>query len=213
MKAGIFIPDHVVHMYFGDQIVVNGKISPFMNVSRRLYSFRIVGLGPDETFVLSFGPLLNMTLTSGVQVESLRVSTGEMFQIQVNFAVLPHDVSSIVLICLARPERRFVMQFRVSNVPGRSSLTPFIMARPSSQVLKSPTLPIVFRNFTLSTTAAQNKSMINWMSINNLGFEDLTEFVRKGSVEVWTFVNLAMMKVCSILLNVFFFYPFFSLFF
>jgi FtsP/CotA-like multicopper oxidase with cupredoxin domain len=57
-------------MYTGDQIAVNGKIFPFKTVSRSLYSFRIVNIGPDEVFLLSFGSGLNMTLSSGVSVNS-----------------------------------------------------------------------------------------------------------------------------------------------
>jgi hypothetical protein len=100
------------------------------------------------------------------------VSTGELYHVHVDFALLASSVESVVLECLFRVPHREIMQFRLAPGSATRSIAAFAPKQEAAPVVPKDA---VRRNFRLGTTAPEDPSMINWMSINGLGFHDIRE--------------------------------------
>lgn len=125
------------------------------------------------------------------------VSTGELYHVQVDFAQLSSNISSIVLFCNFRHPNRSVLKFLVSPDVVTSSIVPFDRAQNFQR--KSVQIPpgTVFRNFSLGTTQAENASMINWMSINDLVSKALIDLVRFALFSKLAFFFERDLTICA----------------
>ncbi len=186
--------------FFGDFILVNGKVNPFLNVNRGKYRFRALnGSGSRTlTLALSDGASFQQIGTDGgllgapVTLTSLTIMPGERADLIMDFsnyapgtqitltnsapAPFPGDPGVGVI-----PN---VMQFRVQAAAGFTGSIPTTL-RPMTPY--DPALAAENRDFTLQNFAATCTGN-RWM-INGLDWDTITEFPHLDTTEVWNFIN------------------------
>lgn len=194
-------------MFLGDVLVVNGKIWPFLRVERRQYRFRLLNGSNSRSYTIelpgtgfyqigSDGGFLN----SPVWLTELILTPGERADIVIDFSqfgrgenvVLSNTASPMFGHPGEEPEKDIndIIQFRVRGGVVENDITfpidslyfdgPGVVAIPESDVS-------VVRDFKLDDIPDPNLGS-KWL-INELGYDDITEFVKPGAVEKWNFVN------------------------
>jgi spore coat protein A len=187
--------------YFGDVMLVNGKVWPFLNVEPRMYRFRI--LNGCNARILSLdigGPALWQIGAEGglfdvpVAVKRMVLSPAERADLLVDFSkfagqtlvmknhVPPKPVSN------PAPALEAVMQIRV----GTSLTNPGPSAIPSSLPGRKADLqdPATTRYITLNEVDPEE---VNWfLNLNGVHFDagPTTETPQVGTVEDWVYVNV-----------------------
>jgi spore coat protein A len=187
--------------YFGDVMLVNGKVWPFLNVEPRLYRLRILngcnarilnlGIGGVKTLwqIGAEGGLWDVP----VPVKQLVLGPAERADVLVDFSglagqapvlrnsKLPAPVSS------PGPTLTTVMQFRVGTSvtqPGPTTIPTSLPGRKAD--LPAPTTT---RFITLNEVGAETAGW--FLNLNGLHFEDpATETPTVGTVEDWVYINL-----------------------
>jgi len=186
--------------YFGDVMVVNGKVWPFLNVEPRMYRFRILNGCNARILNLDVGgPKLWQIGAEGglwdipVPVKSLALAPAERADVLIDFSkfagqtltVLNHKPRSP--ISTPAPELPQVMQIRVGTTvsqPGPSSI-------PSSLPGRAANLgsPVATRYITLNEI---DPGEVEWfLNLNGTHFEaPVTETPKVGTIEDWVYVNM-----------------------
>lgn len=119
--------------FFGDTAVVNGAVTPHLDVSARKYRFRVLNGSNARTFeiALSGGASFEVIASDGglleapVTVTRLRITPGERYDIVVDFS--SYGVGSHVVLNNddgARPSIDALMQFRVTGTVVDTSAVP-----------------------------------------------------------------------------------------
>lgn len=176
---------------FGEAMLVNGKLSPYLDVEPRLYRFRILNASNGRFFHLSLSsgqPFHQIGTEQGLLPSALDVSDfvaapAERVDILIDFR--GHDGDKVVL----RSESFELLQFRVgkaargggpADVP--KSLRP-VPVMPESSAVKVRRIPIV------EDKAPNGDSMM--MMLGGMHWSmPVTENPKLDDVEVWEFVNL-----------------------
>jgi len=187
--------------YFGDTMLVNGKVWPFLEIEPRLYRFRvlngcnarILNLNIPGTRMWQIGAEGGLW-DKPVPVTRLVLAPAERADVLIDFSRLaggilpmknlnpPHPVST------PAPPLTQVMEIRVgtrirqpgpssipSNLPGRAAIVPGEVARK--------------RYITLNEIGAETAGWV--LTLNSMDFESaVTETPRVGTVEDWVYVNL-----------------------
>jgi spore coat protein A len=175
---------------FGDAILVNGKLFPFLEVEPRKYRFRVLNAANARFFhlALSGGQEFHQIgtdlgfLSAPVALKSLMIAPGERADLILNFSSRGGErivVTSDSLI---------VMQFRVSKtaVPETSSL-PSIL-RPVPKIPESAAVKTRLLTLGEKDDKAGNSMM---MLLNNAHWSmPVTESPALNSVEIWNLLNL-----------------------
>jgi spore coat protein A len=186
--------------FFGQQMLVNGKVWPYLEVKQGKYRLRLLngcnsrvlrlGLSDGATFQV-IGTELGL-LTSPVARTSLLLAPGERAEIVIDFAsyaagthiVLTNDAPAPFPGDPGVGVIPNVMRFDVVASPGH------VAALPASLRLVVP-IPaaeaVVTRDLALrkSPDACTGSA---WL-INDLRFGDITETPTLGSTEIWRFIN------------------------
>ena len=186
--------------YFGDVMLVNGKVWPYLNVEPRMYRFRI--LNGCNARILSLdigGPNLWQIGAEGglwdipVPVRQLVLAPAERADLLVDFSTFAGG--SLVLmnhkprkpVSTPAPQLEQVMQFRV----GRTVSQPGPISIPSNLPGRAASLnnPVATRYITLNEIDPEE---VEWyLNLSALHFEDaVTETPRVGTVEDWVYINL-----------------------
>ena len=198
------IPDVTwIGEYFGDVMLVNGFVWPFLDVEPRMYRFRI--LNGCNARILSLDipgvTMFQIGAEGGmwhapVQVSQLVLAPAERADVVVDFRKLagarlpmknhkpPHPVSN------PAPSLEQVMQIRVGRTvtqPGPSAI-PSTLPGGHDAILPDPmTTP---RFITLNEVAAETAAW--FLNLNGVRFNDgpPTELPAVGTVEDWVFINM-----------------------
>ena len=188
--------------YFGDVMLVNGKVWPFLDVEPRLYRFRILNGCNSRILNLDIGgaSMWQIGAEGGmwdepVPVRQVVLAPAERADVLVDFSRLagarlpvknlhpPRPVST------PAPPLTDVMQIRVGKTvsnPGPTSIPTRLPGRaadiPADQVATT-------RYITLNEIGVDT---VNWvLLLNAADFEEAaTETPRAGTVEDWVYVNL-----------------------
>ncbi|KAL5228859.1 hypothetical protein ABZP36_017124 [Zizania latifolia] len=206
--------------YFGEVITVNGKAWPFVNVQRRRYRLRILNASNARYFniTLSNGTLTlpfhvigtdGTYLSKPVTVSNLVLSTAEIFDVIVDFSLLPPTTGWIEMLNSApypfpngsnQTDPQVdgkVMKFVVkalngtldNDMPDNSKVPEHGVPYASVTALPPPTMTRIitlfehFNNDSLKTT--------HHLDINKLGLRDpATEKPKSGTTELWQVINL-----------------------
>lgn len=186
--------------YFGDVMLVNGKVWPFLDVEPRLYRFRILNGCNARILNLNIpGARMWQIGAEGglwdipVRVKRLVLAPAERADVLVDFgplagARLPmKNLNPPKPVSTPAPPLTQVMEIRVGtsitesgpssipkNLPGRAANLPD---------------PATTRYITLNEIGAET---VNWvLLLNAADFEDTpTESPRVGTVEDWVYINL-----------------------
>jgi spore coat protein A, manganese oxidase len=186
--------------YFGDVMLVNGKVWPFLNVEPRMYRFRILNGCNARILNLDIGgPTFWQIGAEGgmwdipVPVKNLVMGPAERADVLVDFSKFPgarlvmknHRPHSPV--SNPAPQLPQVMQIRVGTTvtqPGPSSI-------PSSLPGRAANLsnPVATRYITLNEIDVDEPTW--FLNLNGLHFEDpITETPKVGTVEDWIYINV-----------------------
>lgn len=199
--AQIYVSPVFQQNAYYEHTMVNGRIAPYMRVTRGKYRFRLLnGSGfRVYNFTLSVPTLRMVAIASdggllerAVEVPNVQMLSGERVEIVVDFATLDAGVNTVELVSNFVFDKRPpvpVLQFRI--VPG----TPWTLPLPELLVPLPPlaSVPVAQeRAFELAELATPrlcggNSHMV-W-TINGLLYDQLTEFVTAGTTEVWRFDN------------------------
>jgi spore coat protein A len=191
--------DHV----FGDKVMVNGKVWPYLDVKKGKYRFRIVNGSGSRVYTLALSPpsgVLNFTVignelgllpapVSGVG--QLTIAPGERYDVVVNFAGLNTGDEVLLENEAGAPfpngtvDLTDVMKFRVLAAAGDTDPLPATL-RPVVPI--DPASAVATRDLRLKRSGDDGCGRQNWL-INNLGFHDITEYPELGTVEIWRFIN------------------------
>jgi spore coat protein A len=187
--------------YFGDVMLVNGKVRPFLNVEPRLYRFRILNGCNARVMDLHIGGarLWQIGAEGGmwdkpVPVKHLVLAPAERADVIVDFrhsAGQTHYVTNTTPrgpVSTPAPPLAAVMQLRVGTTvtqPGPTTV-------PASLPGRRATLPAPHKRrfITLNEVAPETASWT--LNLNTADFEKSrpTERPKAGTVEDWLFVNM-----------------------
>jgi spore coat protein A len=186
--------------YFGDVMLVNGKVWPFLNVEPRLYRFRILNGCNARILNLGIGgaQMWQIGAEGGmwdqpVPVRQLVLAPAERADVLVDFRRSPgktlvvKNSSPPRPVVTPAPSLTAVMQLRVAatvSQPGPSTIPASLPGRAAN--LPAPTTT---RYITLNEIGVDTAGW--FLNLNGLHFEDAaTETPTVGTVEDWVYVNL-----------------------
>jgi spore coat protein A, manganese oxidase len=185
--------------YFGDAMLVNGKVWPFVDVEPRLYRFRILNGCNARILNLSGGGLRFWQIGGDggmwdrpVRLRRLVLAPAERADVLVDFSGLAGN--TIVLrngrppapVATPAPPLTAVMQIRVGTTVSRPGPT----AIPTTLPGRAADLrdPIRTRYITLNEVAPESAA---WrLTVNGAPFGFAAETPRAGTIEDWVYINL-----------------------
>ena len=188
--------------YFGDVMLVNGKVWPFLDVEPRMYRFRI--LNGCNARILSLdigGPVLWQIGAEGgmfdvpVAVRDVVLAPAERADVLVDFsrfagetlAMKNHKPSKPV--SNPAPQLEQVMQIRVGTTvkhPGPGAIPSHLQGGRKADLPH----PVTTRYITLNEIDAETEDW--FLDINGLRFDEgpVSENPRVGTVEDWVYINM-----------------------
>jgi spore coat protein A len=191
--------------YFGDVMLVNGKVWPFLDLEPRLYRFRILNGCNARILNLGLGgaPMWQIGAEGGmwdrsVPVRQLVLAPAERADVVVDFSRLAGRTTVVANhkppqpVVTPAPELPQVMQIRVGTTvsqPGPTTVPANLPGRAAN--LPGPDLT---RYITLNEVAADTDRW--FLNLNGMHFREpgepitATETPRVGTVEDWVYVNL-----------------------
>jgi spore coat protein A len=188
--------------YFGDVMLVNGRVWPFLNVEPRLYRFRILNGCNARNLNLGLGGarLWQIGAEGGmwdvpVPVKNLVLAPAERADVIADFrpsrgqTLVMKNASPPKPVVTPAPPLTAVMQIRVGTAVsqrGPTTVPPRLPGRAAEL-----TGPVAATRFI--TLNEVDPATANWsLNLNGLDFEISapTETPRAGTVEDWVFVNM-----------------------
>jgi spore coat protein A len=187
--------------YFGDTMLVNGKVWPFLDVEPRLYRFRVLNGCNARILNLDIpgAPMWQIGAEGGlwdvpVPVARLVLAPAERADVLVDFgrlagAMLPvKNLNPPRPVATPAPPLPQVMQIRVGNTitrRGPTSIPAYLPGRAASV----PGPVAVTRYITLNEIAAETNQWV--LLLNAADFEESpTELPHVGTTEDWVYINL-----------------------
>jgi spore coat protein A len=186
--------------FFGDTILVNGKVWPYLNVKQGKYRFRVLDGSNSRTYrlALSTGAPFHVIgmegglLPAPVMVNEITLGPGERADVVVDFA--PYAPGTEIFLVNSAPAPfpgvpgvgviPDVMKFVVTSQPGHTAVLPAAL-RALETLQESDA--VVTRDFELRKTSEPCAGTM-WQ-INGLGWHDVTEYPELGTTEIWRFIN------------------------
>ncbi|HEV8337190.1 MAG TPA: multicopper oxidase domain-containing protein [Candidatus Polarisedimenticolia bacterium] len=189
--------------WFGDKVMVNGKIWPYLSVKKGKYRFKLLNGSTSRVYTLSLVPpsgTLNFTVVGDEGglleapvpgVGSLTIGPGERYEVIVDFVGYASGDHILLQNSAAAPfpngvpDLPQVMEFRVTNQAGDVDPIPATL-RPIQRL--NPAQAVQTRDFRLKQDLTDGCGRSMW-SINSLRFDDITEYPELGTVEIWRYIN------------------------
>jgi spore coat protein A len=187
--------------YFGDTMLVNGKVWPFLEIEPRMYRFRILNGCNARILNLDIGGagFWQIGAEGGmfdipVPVKELVLAPAERADVLVDFTKFAGQTLVVKNqkpprpVTTPAPSLEQVMQLRVGTTvshPGPNSI-PSTLAGGRMADLSDP---VATRYITLNEIDIDDPTW--FLNLNGVHFgEDVTEVPKVGTVEDWVFVNL-----------------------
>ncbi len=197
--------------FFADTPVINGKAYPYLDAQPRRYRFRLINGSNARFYGLHFQlnendlPFWVIGSDGGllprpVAKTTLLIAPGERYDLIVDFTGVPLD--SVVMLTNDAPapypgggetEIPVLMQINVNTPvpatdPDRSVLPSQLKLISRPNLLPTPGIPP--RDIVLKENADEFDNPVEVM-LNGYHFMDpTTDFVKKGTVETWNWINL-----------------------
>jgi len=191
--------DHV----FGDKVMVNGKVWPYLDVKKGKYRFRIVNGSGSRVYTLSLTPSSGSLAFTVIGTElgvlespvngvgQLTIAPGERYDVVVNFAGFNTGDTILLENSAGAPfpngpvDVTDVMKFRVTSAAGDTDPLPSTL-RTITRL--NPASAARTRDFRLKKSGLDTCGRQTW-KINDLGWMDVTEYPELGTTEIWRFIN------------------------
>jgi spore coat protein A, manganese oxidase len=187
--------------YFGDTMLVNGKVWPFLNVEPRMYRFRILNGCNARILSLDLGGLSFWQIGAEggmwdrpVPVDKLVLAPAERADVIVDFRGLAGQ--TLVLrnnkprppVSTPAPALSPVMQIRVGTTISQGGPTTVPESLPGRAAELSN--PVATRYITLNEIDPDEPTW--FLNLNGVHFEEspVTETPRVGTIEDWVYINL-----------------------
>jgi spore coat protein A len=190
-------------MFFGDKVLVNGKVWPFLDVKQGKYRLRLLNGSGSRVYTLSFNaPGGGMTFTvignEGGLLESpargvsqLTMGPGERYDIVADFA--PYATNDEIFLENSAPapfpngtvDLTQVMKFVVGPLVGDTDPVPNNL-RTIERLQEGDAIRT--RDFELKKSGLDACGRSYWR-INDLVWDDITEYPELGTTEIWRFIN------------------------
>ncbi len=188
--------------FFGDFILVNGKVWPYLSVKQGKYRFRVLEGSNSRVYRLSLsnGATFwqigtdNGLLPAPVPLTSLTLSPGERADIVIDFAGLAPGTEVILRNDAPAPFPGTpgvgvipnIMKFIVTADPGDTDPLP-------ATLVPVPPIPeseaVADRTFILRKMLDLHCPQGELWAINDLMWDDITEYPVLGTTEIWSWVN------------------------
>jgi spore coat protein A, manganese oxidase len=187
--------------YFGDTMVVNGKVWPFLEVEPRMYRFRILNGCNARILRLDVGgPALWQIGAEGgmwdvpVAVKDLVLAPAERADVLVDFSrfvgqtLVVKNHRPLKPVSTPAPSLESVMQIRVGASVSRRGPTTIPSSLPGRKADVGS--PSTTRYITLNEIDPDEPTW--FLNLNGVHFDagPVTETPRSGTVEEWVYVNL-----------------------
>jgi len=180
---------------YGDVVLMNGKIAPYLELEPRPYRFRIVNASNARFYYLALSdgtPLQQIGSDQGllpraVSKRTLTLAPAERADVVVDFSQLAGQT------LLLKSQALELMQIRVATrqVQVPSALASHPLPRALRSVKRLPGRAAVkTRTLTLNTYSDPKKRMMKMLLNGTSWHEPVTEKPVLGSTEIWEFVNL-----------------------
>lgn len=198
--GSLVYPDMWHEHFFGDVILVNGKVWPYLTVQRGKYRFRVLDGSTSRTYRLTLSngaPFVVIGSDGGllpapVTVDALTLQPGERADVVIDFAayapgteiVLTNDAPAPYPGVAGQGVVPNVMKFVVGSEAGHTAPIPATL-RPFTPIDESEAT--VSRQFLLRKSADPCTGSV-WL-INDMHWDEITERPQLGTTEVWSFVN------------------------
>jgi spore coat protein A, manganese oxidase len=195
------IPDVTwIGEYFGDVMLVNGKVWPFLNVEPRMYRFRVLNGCNARILNLNLGgaPLWQIGAEGGmwdkpVAVKQIVLAPAERADLLIDFSKMPGRILTVgnssppKPVVTPAPSLSQVMQIRVGTTvtqPGPTTIPASLPGR--AAILPEPV------NTRFITLNEINPETADWfLNINGLRFDEAaTENPTAGTIEDWVYINV-----------------------
>jgi spore coat protein A, manganese oxidase len=186
--------------FFGNRIVVNGKVWPYLEVARGKFRFRVLNGANARTFrlALSDGATFHQIGTDGglleapVALTEVTLAPAERADLVLDFAA--YAPGTIVRLVNDAPAPfpgspgvgvvADVLEFRVQSQFGHTNPLPTTL-RPLTRL--QPATAVRNRSFELRKFSEPCAGSM-WM-INEKDWHEITEWPVLGTTEIWSFVN------------------------
>ncbi|HET9328035.1 MAG TPA: multicopper oxidase domain-containing protein [Candidatus Eisenbacteria bacterium] len=187
--------------FFGDKILVNGKVWPYLNVKKGKYRFRMLNGSTSRVYTLNLsngapfwviGNELGL-LPKPLHRTSITITPGERLDVVIDFQ--PYTNGTQILLQNSAPAPYpgtpgvgvipEVMKFVVVNGGGTHTAPLPATLRPFTPIPESEAA----RTRTLELFKVPDECTGQRWSINGLRFADITEFPGLGTAEIWSWVN------------------------
>ncbi|MFQ5463025.1 MAG: multicopper oxidase family protein, partial [Phycisphaerae bacterium] len=186
--------------FFGDTILVNGKVWPFLNVKQGKYRFRILNGCNARTLALSLSNGATFQIIGGDSgllpapetLSEIVLAPAERADLILDFATYPAGTEILLTNSAPAPYPGSpgvgvigqVMKFVVTGTAGHTNAIPTTL-RPFEPLAEQDAVQV--RDFELSTVPDPCTGS-RW-AINGLSWVDITEQPVLGTSEIWRFIN------------------------
>lgn len=174
---------------FGDAVLVNGKLYPFLDVEPRRYRFRLLNAANARFFHLALSNGMEFhqigtdlgLLPSPVTMRNLLLAPGERADLIVDFSNSKGEHITLASDALT------IMQLRVARTPAADSSSLPATLRPVSRIPEESALKT--RILTLGEKD-QMSQVAQMMLLNNAHWDmPITENPKLNTVEIWSLLN------------------------
>jgi spore coat protein A len=186
--------------YFGDTMLVNGKVWPYLDVAPRLYRFRILNGCNARIMSLDFGPARMWQIGAdggmwdqAVSVSRLVMAPAERADVLVDFSPLAgqtfqlRNTRPLPPVATPAPTLTQVMQVRVANIAPISQAIPSKLVGGTRAILPATNTR---RFITLNEIDAETADWVLTMSGARFMDAAPTETPKAGTIEDWYYINL-----------------------
>jgi spore coat protein A, manganese oxidase len=185
--------------YFGNYMLVNGKVWPYLNVEPRLYRFRVLNGCNARIMSLDMGgaPMWQIGAEGGmwdrpVRMNRLVFTSAERADVIVDFrgfegrTLVLHNMTPAPPVSTPAPPLPTVMQIRVgTSVTQRG---PRDIPRDLPGQAARLRRPNATKYITLNEIVPETAGW--WLNLNAAHFGKAPEYPRVGTVEDWVFINM-----------------------
>jgi spore coat protein A len=198
-----FYPGTWQDMFFGDKVMVNGKVWPYLDVKKGKYRLRLLNGSGSRVYTLSLKPPTgSLTFTvigneGGLLeqpahgVSQLTMGPGERYDVVVDFAAFANNAEILLENSAPAPypngsvDVTKVMKFVVGNQNGDTDPVP----NPLRTIERLQEVDSVMtRDLELKKSGLDACGRSIW-EINGLHWDDITEEPVLGTTEIWRFIN------------------------
>ena len=186
--------------FFGDKMLVNGKVWPYLNVKQGKYRLRMLNGCNSRSLTLSLSNAQSFQqigtdgglLAAPVTVSEVTLGSAERADIIIDFSALTPGAEIVLTNSAAAPFPNGdpmhalpdVMKFVVQGETGFTDSVPGSL-RPMATL--DPMDAVVTREFVMRKLGDPCTGTM-WM-INDLQWDDITEYPVLGTTEIWSFIN------------------------